>query len=237
MRPIDRGPEPQKYTNYEDAKQDLTNRLGCYCSYCERRIATNLAIEHILPKDESLPYSHLRNEWSNFLLACVNCNSVKSTTIIEFDKYLLPDRDNTFGVYVYSELGEVEVRNDLDVFVRTMAQNTLDLVGLNRLDHPNWDINNLQSALGRLGQRTQAWVQAKDARMDFDNSEVNIKSICREATSLGFFSIYMTAFVGVKEVRQGLIKAFSNTASDCFDANGNCVSPRPNNGLQNAGKS
>jgi hypothetical protein len=68
MRPIDKGNAPQVFTNYQDAKPFLTNQLGTYCSYCERRIATNLAVEHILPKDINLPYAHLRNEWTNFLL-------------------------------------------------------------------------------------------------------------------------------------------------------------------------
>lgn len=48
MRPVCRGPSPRKqdFANYDDAKPDLVSRLGLYCSYCERRIATNLAVEH-----------------------------------------------------------------------------------------------------------------------------------------------------------------------------------------------
>lgn len=172
MRPVDRGAEPRKYANYEDAKQDLANRLGCYCSYCERRIATNLAVEHILPKDPALGHSHLRNEWSNFLLACVNCNSAKKTTVIDFSEYLLPDRDNTFHYFHYSPItGFVEVVSGLDPIVEAMAQRTCDLMALNRFDHPNWDVNVFESALDRVGQRVETWVLAQDARKEYDNGE------------------------------------------------------------------
>ena len=113
MRPIDRGGAPATYARYEDAKQDLVNRLGSYCSYCERRIATLLAVEHIQPK--ALPqYAHLEREWTNFLLSCVNCNSAKLTTPIELADYLLPDRDNTFLAYSYAITGMVEVANCLE---------------------------------------------------------------------------------------------------------------------------
>src|SRR4051794_30755826 len=99
MRPVNRGPAgPQPYANYQAAKPELVNRLGTYCSYCERRIPTNLAVEHIQPK--GLPqYAHLINEWTNFLLGCVNCNSAKATTPVEIDDYYFPDRDNTFSAF------------------------------------------------------------------------------------------------------------------------------------------
>ena len=91
MRPIERGAAPCAYGDYKEAKQDLVNRLGTYCSYCERRIATILAVEHIQAK--SLPhYAHLANDWNNFLLACVNCNSSKSAAEVDPARYLLPDR-------------------------------------------------------------------------------------------------------------------------------------------------
>lgn len=237
MRPIDRGPAPQIYTDYEDAKQDLTNRLGSYCSYCERRLATNLAVEHILPKDPALGFAHLRNEWTNFLLGCVNCNSAKKTKVIDFAQYLLPDRDNTFHYFTYEETGMVEVVTGLNAIVESMAKRTRDLVSLNRMEHNDWDDAVVFSALERAGQRVQAWTKAKDAREDYDNGEVNVRRICAEAAATGFFSIWMAAFDGVREVKLGLINEFSHTASDCFDADGNSTSPRPNNGLQNAGKS
>lgn len=235
MRPINKGDSPYTYANYEDAKPDLASRLGTYCSYCERRIPTNLAVEHILPKDDSLGYTHLRNEWTNFLLACVNCNSAKKNTIISFDQYLLPDRDNTFPYFNYQENGMVEVVVT-DVNIANMAQNTLDLVVLNRFDHPNWNESIMFSAIERVSQRVQAWVQAKEALQDYIDGSVNIRRIASEAASNGFFSIWMAAFEGHVTVRRSIIEKFGGTALDCFDVNTNPICPRPNNGLENSGK-
>jgi hypothetical protein len=237
MRPIDKGNAPQVFTNYQDAKPFLTNQLGTYCSYCERRIATNLAVEHILPKDINLPYAHLRNEWTNFLLGCVNCNSAKGTTVIGLDTYLLPDRDNTFACFDYDENGLVEIKPGLDAGIATMAENIRDVVALNRTEHQNWDDAVMFSALQRVTQRVQAFGQARDCREDFDLGEVNIRRVGAEAAATGFFSIWMTAFEGVREARAEIIRVFAHTSAACFDQNTDPVCPRPNNGLQNAGKS
>ena len=62
MRPIRRGMSPRSrdFLDYKKAKPELVSRIGSgwfnkihiasYCSYCERPIVTNLAIEHIQPK-------------------------------------------------------------------------------------------------------------------------------------------------------------------------------------------
>ncbi len=235
MRPINKGTAPAIYSHYEDAKQDLLNKLGSYCSYCERRIPTLLAVEHIQPK--SLPqYSHLEREWTNFLLACVNCNSSKNDKPIECDTLLLPDRDNTFTAFVYTEAGEVDIVQTLPLDIKTKAQKTINVTALNRFEHENWDETILFSAIERVGQRVQAWVQAKEARADFEAGETSARAIAREAASTGFFSIWMAVFSGIIEVRKALIKAFPNTAIDCFDQNCASISPRPPNGLQHGGK-
>jgi uncharacterized protein (TIGR02646 family) len=235
MRPVNRGLAPGEYSRYENAKSDLVNQLGSYCSYCERRIATNLAVEHIQPK--GLPqYVHLKREWTNFLLGCVNCNSAKSNTAVELDAYLLPDRDNTFAAFTYTEDGMVEPAAGLDADLKTLATATKDLVALNKVDHPDWNEAVLFSALERVSQRVQAWVQAKEARQDYEAGNTWEKAIAREAAGSGFFSIWMEAFVGVPVVREKLINAFPGTATDCFDGATSPVCPRPDNGLAHAGK-
>ena len=75
MRPIDRGPAPRAYAEYGDSIGDLVDRLGRYCSYCERRLPTHLAVEHMAPK--SL-HEGRELDWCNFLLGCVNCNLSKA---------------------------------------------------------------------------------------------------------------------------------------------------------------
>lgn len=234
MRPINRGGAPQVFTDYKDAKPFLADRLGTYCSFCERRIPTNLAVEHILPKDPALGHAHLRNDWNNFLLACVNCNSSKGTTVLTFANYILPDRDNSFVSFEYLDDGDVEAIGDANT--KAMAQNTLDMVSLNKCEHPSWNEKLQYSALERASQRVEAWVTAKKVRGYFDNGQTNIEIIALLAAASGFFSIWMKAFNNRPEVRRALIEAFGATAEDCFDADTNPVTPRPANGLTNCGK-
>jgi 5-methylcytosine-specific restriction endonuclease McrA len=110
MRPIRRGASPRlgDFSNYRDALPDLVSRLGRDCSYCERLIPVQLAVEHIQPK--GLPaYRALIGRWDNFLLACVNCNSTKLDKDVVLSEVLLPDRDNTFSAYLYDAGGGVQV--------------------------------------------------------------------------------------------------------------------------------
>src|ERR1700730_16188143 len=98
MRPVERGTAPRVYTNYQDAGPDLQARLGDYCSYCERQIETNLAVEHVQPKDSQ---TALRNTWTNFLLGCVHCNSSKGKQPVSVPDFLWPDLDNTLRAFDY----------------------------------------------------------------------------------------------------------------------------------------
>jgi len=238
MRPVNKGDAPRVYAKYEDAKQDLANVLGSFCSYCERRLSSNLAVEHILPKDDNLGFSHLKTVWTNFLLSCVNCNSTKSNKLIQFDQCLLPDRDNTFHVFIYYESGLIEIRNDIDQEYVVMAEELLQLVGLDKTPLTSEDPKVLFSAIERFSQRKEAWGLAKVIRNDYENGKVLIKHICYLATANGFFSIWMTAFDGFPEVRKELINAFAGTSEECFHPTTTAsISPRPQvAGLQNSGK-
>ena len=82
MRPVSRGAAPRTYSSYGDAIGDLEDRLGIYCSYCERRLPVSLAVEHMAPKSLH-PDREL--EWKNFLLGCTNCNSVKRDVVPRLD--------------------------------------------------------------------------------------------------------------------------------------------------------
>ncbi len=111
MRPVRRGASPRTtdFADYAQAKPELVSRLGSYCSYCERRIPTNLAVEHLQPKRGPSGHPDLAGRWENFLLACVNCNSTKGDKPVVLADVLLPDRDNTFAAYTYTEDGKVSV--------------------------------------------------------------------------------------------------------------------------------
>src|SRR5690348_5769226 len=99
MRPVCRGAAPQAhdFDPYDAAKPYLVGRMGLYCSYCERRVVTQLAVEHIQPKKGPHGHPHLIGRWENYLLACVNCNSAKGDKNVVLADVFLPDRDKHIG--------------------------------------------------------------------------------------------------------------------------------------------
>ena len=62
--------------SYGSARAALIAEIGAYCSYCEVPLTSNLAVEHVLPKKW---FPALQLAWTNFLLCCPICNSVKAT--------------------------------------------------------------------------------------------------------------------------------------------------------------
>ena len=48
--PIDENNLPINFTQYQQARRYLIDNIGEYCSYCERKVAASLAVEHIIPK-------------------------------------------------------------------------------------------------------------------------------------------------------------------------------------------
>ncbi len=242
MRPIRRGPSPRSgdFANYADAKPDLVSRLGSYCSYCERPILTNLAVEHIQAKADP-KYAHLIGRWENFLLGCVNCNSSKLDKDVRPAKVLLPDRDNTFASFVYSPDGGVNPAPKLLPRQQELALATLELVGLAK-SKPSTDSNGKMVALDRAAQRMEAWREAEYAKSDLDtgpSNDVLRNRIVALAKATGCFSIWMTVFAHDRDMKQRLIDAFPGTRdSGCFDSRtGDSVSPAPNpDNLPSGGK-
>lgn len=243
MRPIRRNDSPveEDFDDYTKAKPELISRLGNYCSYCERPIATNLAVEHIQPKDGKHGRPELAGRWSNFLLACVNCNSTKSDKLVELDKLLLPDRDNTSVAYVYREDGVVDVSPELSDEKKSLAIKTLSLVGLDKRTSRVLDINGKLVAIDRFSQRMEAWLLAEQSKIDLEEFDEPVmrKQIVRTAVCSGFFSVWMSVFRDDEDMRLRLIKAYQGTCdSGCFDSVDSCtVSPAPNpDGLESGGK-
>jgi uncharacterized protein (TIGR02646 family) len=240
MRPLFRGASPRTtdYENYRDAFEELAGRIGMFCSYCERRIATQLAVEHIQPK--ALPaYEHLTGRWENFLLGCINCNSTKGAQDVVLGNLLLPDRDNTAAAYTYSMDGKVSAQVGLTTVQQAMAQATLTLTGLDRSASSAFDANGKLVAIDRVKQRMQVWMIAQDSKRDLQVNAHDAfrRQIARAAVGHGFFSIWMTVFHDDLAVRRLLIQEFNGTAADCFDAATTMpVSPRPANGLHDGGK-
>lgn len=223
MRPVSKGALPYLYVNgqpYGKAAKGLAARIGKYCSYCERLLAHGAEVEHIQPKSVAA-HKALETEWSNFLIACKNCNATKSKHDPGLDEWLVPDRDNTMAAFVYRVDGIIDVKLGLPPATSAQASKTLSLMKLNRRVRNLVDEKGNLVALDRRGQRLQACLMAKrwalkyGARSTADNAD----AIIDLAITGGFFSIWMTAFLAFPVIRQRLIDAvgFNGTEKACFD--------------------
>jgi len=240
MRAIHRGASPRlnDYDEYRDSFTELSARLGMYCSYCERRIATQLAVEHIQPK-ALLKYRYLQGKWENFLLGCVNCNSTKGKKDVVLSEVLLPDRDNTSAAYKYTPDGRIEIADTLTAPQQAMAGATLKLTGLDKRISEVYDSAGELVAIDRVAQRMETWLIAESSKDDLQANPSNgfRRQIVRTARAQGFFSIWMTVFGDDLVLRRMLIEEFPGTAGDCFDPNTTQpIIPRPPNTLANGCK-
>jgi uncharacterized protein (TIGR02646 family) len=220
MRPVDKGAAPAVYARYQDAEPDLQMRLGDYCSYCERQIETNLAVEHIQPKSH-MPA--LRNEWSNFLLSCVNCNSSKGNTPVNLPDYLWPDSDNTLLALEYERGGLVRPNATLPTPIQKKAEATITLTGLDK--YPGNPGREPSSSDRRWLKRQQSWKLAEMDRQRLaarDCTEVR-EIIVENALGRGMFSIWWTVFAGDVDMRRRLREGFLGTDGRCFDGNEDLV--------------
>ncbi|MFZ2853976.1 MAG: HNH endonuclease [Rhodocyclaceae bacterium] len=235
MRPVCRGDSPivGDFSPYTKAQLYLFSRLGGYCSYCERRVATQLAVEHIQPKGLAA-YAHLIGRWDNYLLGCVNCNSTKKDKDVVLADVLLPDRDNTFSAFTYQPDGSVVPSADCAAMgLNQKAKDTLALTGLDKRISVAIDENGKQVAIDRVSQRMEVWAVAEEAKSDVDAHPDNTAVRCgaiRTAKGYGFFSIWMAVFNNDQDMRNRLIDAFDGTRnSGCFDpATTAPISPAPN---------
>ncbi|MBH1972137.1 HNH endonuclease [Moraxellaceae bacterium AER2_44_116] len=228
MRPINKGVYLYRLAKYEDAQQPLVVRLGEYCSYCERWIASAIHVEHKKPKKE---YPTEQYSWGNFLLSCSNCNSSKSHGEMQLGDYLWPDADNTFCIFEYDEEGRVLPRLGFDEEVQEKIIKTWQLTGLNK--HP--DINVFDGMEkpsdkdNRWSHRSMAWRKAiryKEGLKIVDSLERRHEAV-EMAKERGMFSVWMAVFQDNVEMCRLLIDAFPNTAKDCFDSQGKPIQ-RPN---------
>ena len=220
MRPIDRGAAPAAYTRYQDAGPELRKRLGDYCSYCERRIETYLAVEHVQPK---VRRTELRNLWANFLLGCVNCNSSKGKKRVALRDYFWPDRDNPLRAFEYIDGGLVRPFANLARPHQTRAQDTISLTGLDKF--PGNTGREPTPADQRWLRRQQTWQLASDNRSRLRSQDTALvrELIVENAIARGMFSIWWTVFADDVDIRRRLRQAFVGTHKGSFDINENLV--------------
>ncbi|MEO1075190.1 MAG: HNH endonuclease [Bacteroidota bacterium] len=222
MRPVDKGPTTGTYTTYGQAKPDLLDRLGDYCSYCERRIETHLAVEHVQPKSRE---PALELAWSNFLLGCVHCNSSKGDTPIDLEDFVWPDTDNTLRAFVYEEGGIVKPAPDLSPVLKAKAQALIRLVGLDKYPgNPDRSRRPSSSDLRWL-RRLEALEKARRTRDIVENYDAPAtrELAVQSFAGYGMFSIWYAVFEGDADMRRRLVEALPGTAANCFDGDFNLV--------------
>lgn len=202
--------------------------MGIYCSYCERRLPTSLAVEHVVPKSLE---PELETTWDNFLLGCTNCNSVKLAQPTNKRDFLWPDIDNTLAAFSYSEGGFVDVSPGLSTTLKRKAGKLMTLVGLDR--HESATRPRPAARDKRWQQRLDAWnaaVLARTRLAELGDMQAAQDLVLIAAEGYGFFSVWMRVFSDHQGIRKGLIERFKGTAADCFDAN-TASQPRPNGRL------
>ncbi|AFZ60446.1 HNH endonuclease [Anabaena cylindrica FACHB-243] len=241
MRPVIRGKNTKVFKDYKNARGDLINQLGEYCSYCEMRIGSSIAVEHILPKAKE-QFPDEETNWENLCLACNNCNSTKkgamdkrwnsswkhlhitSAKIAARSEFYWIDQDNTFRCVEYSQGGLVTINPSLGIEEQKVAQATIEMVGLDKTPKPD------------MQMKDRRWINRKDA---WDTAEKYLKIlrqyndkeslkqmqdiIVSHAVDKGFFSVWMTVFKDDPEMLKRFIFAFPGTAIDCFDQEGKAI--------------
>lgn len=216
MRPITRGLRPNMtFSHYREAFPALKANLGPYCNYCERRLPTNLAIEHVKPK--SLNKS-LALDWDNFLLACCNCNSSKGDIDVALADYIWPDSSNTIRAIDYSS-GLVRNRLNPTDPAYSLVDALINLVGLDKdPGHPKKE--------RRPDVSDQRWKDRLDtldrarrcsARLVACDTVELREIIVESALGWGSFAIWFEVFKNDLDMCSRLIRAFPGTAKNCFD--------------------
>lgn len=225
MRPVDRGPAPKNYKEYGEALGDLESRFGTYCSYCEICVPIGLAVEHKAPKSV---YPKLELEWTNFLLSCVTCNSIKGDADVSDNEALWPDRNNTVLAITYSDRGFVGITDNLSDELRQRTRALLNLIGLDRHADAGWPDPSPRDK--RWSEREKIWTTAVNCRLKYEKlgkSKDALSLVIEVAKGYGFFSVWLSVFKEYSAVLIELVSAFPGTALCCFDQNGDPV-PRPN---------
>lgn len=207
------------YDAYGQARPNLVRRLGDYCSYCEMRVTSGLAVEHIVSKKDD---PTRERDWGNFLLACPSCNSTKARKVkseADTANYLWPHRDRSFDAFDY-RAGAVRVARDLDPATQAKAEATERMVGLSRRPHHGLSRDQIQKGTdNRWRHRIEAHRVAKRAleRLAKVASAPQLRAdqvdaIRDIARGHGFWSVWMTVFADHPDVQSALIDTFEGSA-------------------------
>jgi|SRR5688572_11133017 len=221
MRPVERGATPTmgrravRFIDYRSAREYLIGRLGPYCSYCEIS-HPSLAVEHIQPKSR---HPRLWTRWSNFLLACWSCNSVKGKKRVRIHAFVWPDRDNTHRAFSYDPHGSVAIGAGLSRKQHALAVATMNLVGLDRT--PATSPRASDSDRRWMIRRDTAAVAARVHQLLSRQRTQEMKELAAmTARAQGCWSIWMRQFSGDPDMLSRLIDVFPGTAKNCWRPGG-----------------
>lgn len=196
MRAVDRGLAPKVYIHHNDARHDLSGRIGYYCSYCEMGVNNMIEVEHVHP----VANGGNATDWDNFLLSCKYCNTVKSNNNANRVDYFWPDIDNTDLLFDYTLDNKVLlVKSTHNALNQAQANNLINLCGLNRYPGSGTEPTPADT---RWRLRDQVMVQA----MNSYNNWVKIKQIplarqvmanqIAQTSIIGFYSVWCKVFAG-----------------------------------------
>lgn len=212
MRTIEKGESPYTFiSDYTEALSFLRDRLGPYCSYCEMKVTTNLAVEH----KESKNSGGARTDWKNLLLSCTYCNSNKGEKVKlgEKNTWIWPDEDNTFCALDYGygipKLNQEYLENEGKEF-RERATKTFEDLQLG--EKPSKEKRDT-----RFMNRINAFQKAERSKSSWDKikgtpfEKAEIQAIIDMATETGFFSVWMNVFREDEQIKRVLIQNFPGT--------------------------
>lgn len=220
MRPINKGGSPIKkpeFSDYTQAFPYLINRIGNYCSYCERYFEGNLAVEHKSPKDL---YKQEEKKWKNFLIGCTQCNSTKKTKNVNpnhWDDYVWPDRDDTYHMICYlprnaymatpaswlSDTNKQRVQRMIELVNLNAQTNKYDIIVYKNKLAKRREVANDCINLKRQYLKTKNFIKTHpDSKCLLEDKLLDIK---RMAELSGCWSIWMQHFEGVPEVKEMLL--------------------------------
>lgn len=155
------------------------------------------------------------------MYSCKYCNTRKAQKIKkgESDKWIWPDKDNTFLAYTYHNANPQVNKEYLEAVSEecyNKAKALYDGIGLGITSHTDLQKDKRWSkrfeTLGIANDTREAWRKIKGSEFEVDM----LKQIVTCARQTGFFSIWMMVFEGDREVKLALIQEFPGTARTCF---------------------
>ncbi len=205
------------YNPWRLAKLELINEIGAYCVYCEKKLSRSaLDIDHVLGKKVKDASGRLKYEgseytfnWNNFMLACKNCNSIKSNKDIAETNPYLPHTNNLLHFMLIKEGGLIEIKKDLARGDLDRVQAFFDLVGLDR----NPGHKNYSQFDDRWESRLKAFDIAKRQLNKYEistNKPAELETIVTLAEAYGFFSVWYYQFINYPDVLNAIINGFSS---------------------------